>query len=219
MNLVLITSVIRPLTDYTIYNHKQRFEQTLLTIESIKKYVPNHYIVICEGGKINDQEFNIFQNNVNYIFRTDILELKKSQGEAKLLYNYLTSDHFNLLKNKISTLSKISGRYYLNENFSWDEFPIDKYIIKRIDQGWMYDSLKNPIPLYCTRYYRIPKDNIDNFIEKLCFYINSKQYKNAWPDIENCFYQLNIIEHKKIFVPKKIGVSGLITNNGQYIED
>lgn len=96
----------------------------------------------------------------------DVSHLTKSQGEARLLYRYLTSDHFKSLSD-IQTVSKISGRYYLNDMFTWESLPIHKFIIAFIPIVLMGK------PLYNTRYYRIANKCIQYFIDGLRHYLSS----------------------------------------------
>jgi len=75
-NLVLVTSAINTSTNplsYTntrsAFTHEERFKQSLITIESIKQYIPNPYIVFIEGTIINDEYKNTIINSVNYLHK------------------------------------------------------------------------------------------------------------------------------------------------------
>lgn len=216
MHVVLVTSMLRPINDRTIFSTSQRIEQTYNTIATIRQKIPNNYIVMIEGGDMNENEQQEFSKLVDFLFRTDVKHLPKSPGEGTLLHRYLTSDHFKSLEN-VETVSKLSGRYYLNDDFHWDENHIDKFLIGLIPStshlAWMKKSL------YKTRYYRIPQKYIQYFIDGLTNYINSKEFASAWPDIEHCFYLFDIIKHDEVYSPEKIGVCGLITGSNEFISD
>jgi len=167
--------------------------------------------VIIEGGHITEQEKEKFYNLVDHLFVTDITHLTKSPGEATLLNRYLTSEYFKPYT--VKTLSKISGRYYLNDDFNWNMMPKDKFIIGFIPIAWMGR------PLYNTRYYRIPRKYINYFIEGLARYIASKEFITSSPDIEHCFYQHNIIKHDEVYCPKRLGVCGLITGTNEFMSE
>jgi len=212
MHVVLITSMLRPVRDHTIFTTHQRKEQTLHTIKSAREKIPGCFIVIIEGGYMEDSEQSLFENLSDYLFHIDISLFPKSPGEATLLYTYLTSPHFKSLIN-VETVSKLSGRYYLNDNFNWSNLPLDKSIISLLPKSWIGK------PLYKTRYYRIPQKHLSNFISGLHRYLLSKEARDAWPDIEHCFHSHNIILHDQVYCPKILGVCGLITGTNEFVSD
>jgi len=167
---------------------------------------------MVEGSHLNDEQKKLFSAMVDYIYTTDILMLQKSQGEGSLLYRYLTSDHYKSLTN-ITTISKLSGRYYLNDKFNWNNFPNDKFIIKLNPLSWMKTKC------YQTRYYCIPVKYITHFIDGLYRYLNSMEYQRAYPDIEHCFYYHSIIKEDEVYSPDTVGVSGRITWSGELVSD
>lgn len=212
MHIVLITSMLRPVRDYTVFSVNQRKEQTLYTIATVREKIPNSHIIMIEGGHIDEYEKNTFEGLVDHLVNIDVTKYNKSPGEATLLYRYLTSDHFKSLKN-IETVSKLSGRYYLNEHFHWDKFPQDKCIIAFVPVAW------SGRPVYNTRYYRIPPKHLSNFIHGLGKYLTSKESLMSFPDIEHCFYSHNIILHDEVYSPDPLGVCGLITGTSQFVSD
>ena len=72
MNLVLIISLLKtsvsPLS-YTntrsIYSVEERFEQTLITIKSVNKYIPKCHVVLIEASKNIEQYDDKFKKIVN----------------------------------------------------------------------------------------------------------------------------------------------------------
>lgn len=212
MNVILVTSMLRPVNDMTLFSTNERIDQTFKTISTIREKIPNSYIVMIEGGQINNSEEEQFIKLVDYLFKTDVRHLPKSPGEATLLHTYLSSEHFKSLKN-IESVSKLSGRYYLNDDFHWDIDHQDKFLIALIPIAWMNK------PLYKTRYYRIPPRYVQYFIDGLSRYLKSKEFATAWPDIEHCFHLHDIIKHDEVYCPEKIGVCGLITGSKEFISD
>lgn len=204
MNLVIVTSVIRPINDQTIFSAGQRFEQTMETIKTVLAKVPNCQVFVVEGGILTDVEISTFKSVAN-LFQTDITHLPKSKGEACLLYRFLTSSEF--MKLNVKTISKLSGRYKLTNDFNWFGFPINKIIIKYTPISW------RGLPCYQTRYYRIPKNQLTNMTTGLKYY-----YENVTDlDIEHGF--VSFIDTNHVYSPLKLGVTGLITNTGQTIVD
>ena len=212
MHVVLITSMLRPVRDHTVFTCDQRKEQTIHSIETVRKKISGCYIIMIEGGDMEESEEREFGGLVDYLYRTDVKNYNKSPGEATLLHRYLTSEHFKSLT-RVESVSKLSGRYYLNDEFRWDRFPMDRSIIDFVPIAW------SGKPIYNTRYYRIPKKHLDNFIGGLGRYLKSKDALIAQPDIEHCFYSHNIIVHNEVHSPKPLGVCGLITGTSQLAVD
>jgi hypothetical protein len=225
MNLVLVTSVLRPVNDTTIFTTAQRIGQTIRTIKSIREKVDNPYIVMIEGGVITDDEKELFNTLANYLFTTDVSNVSKSQGEGWLIYRYLTSEHYkSLVSNEseplcssnmkycVNTITKISGRYYPNERFNNLSEQTDKTIILSTDNSW------SGHPVYNTTYYRIPYDKVRQFTTNLHTYVSSDI---DTIDIEHAFHMFNIIDKNNVYSSDKeeivLGISGMITRTGEVI--
>lgn len=166
INLILITSIIRPPNtplSYGIrstYTSEERFEQTKQTIQSIKEKIPGSEIFIIECSELNENETNYFSTNSSYFLNLyDNNELRnrmhsnsKSLGEGTMTICALDF----LIQNNVQydNLIKISGRYYLSENFSINNFNNNNIVLKYIDN--------NPNNIF-TGLYKIPKIYIEDF--------------------------------------------------------
>lgn len=212
MHLVLITSMLRPCRDHTIFSTQDRLRQTLNSISSVRIHIPDSYIVLLEGGMILPEEATQLRATADELWSTDISHLSKSPGEGTLLYRYLTSPEFVALP-PFLTLSKLSGRYYLNNYFCWEALPLTKSIIIHREREWL------GFPVYLTRYYRIPQHRVSTLITGLAKYLQSPEYAQAWPDMEHCSYRFGLIEVSEIFTPPRLGVSGYITGSGTIIDE
>jgi hypothetical protein len=212
MHLVLITSVLRPCRDHTIFSTQDRLQQTLNSIASVRTHIPDSYIVLLEGGVILPEEAAQLRDTTDQLWCTDISHLPKSPGEGTLLYRYLTSPEFTALP-PFLTLSKLSGRYYLNANFCWEALPLTKSIIIYREREWL------GFPVYLTRYYRVAYHRVSTLITGLANYLQSPEYAQAWPDMEHCSYRFGLIEVSEIFTPPRLGVSGYITGSGAIIDE
>lgn len=206
MNIVLITSVINEYSK-SIFTPVQRLEQlTDLTIPSIRKKIPNSYIVILEGSALSIDDKNILNDNCDELITFNVIGLDKSLGELNLIYKYLTSDSFLRMYSKLDSVVKISGRYYLLDDFNFFEY--NDSVIKSIKSSWTdyYVSV--------TLYYRVVKKDIDYFIDKI-----SKVALNygIFIDIEHTFYKYNIVPSK--YKIDRLGVGGWLAPSGKYIED
>lgn len=172
-NLVLITSVIntvnKRLSYYSfrsIYTKNERFKQTLKSIESIRKYIPDSYIYLIECSDDIDEEEKIFIElvdtyvncfNVNKV-KNAVQSHNKGIGEMNFLLYFLNNfdnlyefDHF----------FKLSGRYYLNNGFDFDKFKSHSNIFKKEHHSFV------------TIFYKITKDFYKSFIEIINNNINN----------------------------------------------
>ena len=86
----------------------------------------------------------------------------------------------------IKSLYKISGRYLINNNFKYEKFDNKFNIIKK------NKDLKD-INYYYTCFYKISKENIEGFFQKI---------KNAFNN-KNKYYKLNLEEMIPDFLDNK----------------
>jgi len=61
MNIVLITSVIRVINDNTVFSIEQRKNQLFHTIKNVRTKIPNIYVVLLEGGYIDEYELSFLK--------------------------------------------------------------------------------------------------------------------------------------------------------------
>lgn len=206
-NLVIITSVINNFL-YSVYSPQQRLEQTISSIDSLVGKITNPYVVLLEGNDLNDDQSDTLKNRVNEIHNINVSGLHKSLGELTLLQTYLNSLHFNSIKSNLYSLSKLSGRYRLNDNFKFID--TDLCMVKMTDKSWLGKGV------YDTRFYKIPITLVDNYITQL-----DVLYKNISNvhDIEHGFFEYQLIPKDKINIVDKLGISGHFAPTGQYVED
>lgn len=205
INLFVITSVINisngPFT-YTdirsLYTCEERFEQTKKTIQSIKEKVPNVKILHVECSNINSEQQNYIINNVDYFINLyddeyirNIIDGKsKSMGENTLLLNAINYIKFHDIE--YDNFYKISGRYFLNDQFNYDNYNNDKLIYSNMKSDLDYDthtSLYKIPKSYITKYHQYIIDNMQSLESGFCaelfyglflkYYINSDDKINV----------------------------------------
>lgn len=166
-NLVLITSIIctpnNPLS-YTstrsVYTHEERFIQTKKTIESIKEKIPNCKILIVECSELNEEQNDYFKKNVDYFINLidEPDKCKNIYSESKALgEGTMTIEAINyIIKNNIlfDNFFKISGRYWLSDNFNYINFNNNDIVIH---------NLNNDKHNTCTALYKIHETNVIDF--------------------------------------------------------
>ena len=137
-NIILITSVLNISTNplsyintRSVYSREQRFTQTIKTINTIKERLPAAiiFLVECSHLTTNETEYlkgitDIFINLYDYENRDEIVNKinsrSKSLGEGTITmyaFKYLLDNNI-----RFDNFIKISGRYWLNDNFNKDLF-------------------------------------------------------------------------------------------------
>jgi len=213
MNLVLITSLLNPInkelsycSTRSIYTTDERFKQTIRSIESIKKYIPNCYIILLECS-INIKQYELMLKEhvneyFNYCENQDIISAVNSKykgyGESTVLLNYFLE--YNPI-HQFNNIFKLSGRYMLNESFDYNLFKNNENIFKSV----------NSANVVSTRLFKINIQYLKEFIDILRKTI---EYTKNGISIEHIFYKLIKFKHVNV-----LGVCGYISVNGDYINE
>lgn len=158
--------------DLSAFKAKERFEQTIDSIKSIKEKVPDAYILIYEGSETQIKESykkQFLENSDLYLefyndpyMKTlyenlhrdpDKFTFVKSMLECRSLE--IVMDHmreYNLF-NDVQRVFKLSGRYKLNEHFDINDyktkFLINKYVMKYYDYKERFENMDD---VYTTLY-------------------------------------------------------------------
>lgn len=192
----------------SVFDYKEREVQTLKTIQSIKSKVPNSYIVLIESGLNQDIDREIIKVVDQYIYtghhklvRWACDGKKKGLGEAVSLYYGLKQ----ILPLNYKYCFKISGRYYLNENFNALAYDDTKDISLK--------TYNNPLQM-STRLYGFSNCFLKTLHKSLPFLFFGL-YKNK--SIEELLYAR--VKKYQIQKLETLGVSGLIGPNGNEINE
>lgn len=143
-NLIVITSVIKthpsPLhyAPRSVFSEQERYEQTLRTIESCNK-IPDSSIVFFETSDLGQTYEDAIRSKVNtYINSKNVAEVrnlidspKKGQPEAAQIKYGLEQINWRTYDN----LFKISGRYWLSDDFKYQNYYNDENIFKQGPNG------------------------------------------------------------------------------------
>ncbi len=177
-NLIIITSKIevskQPLSYSkcrSIYTRDERFKQLIETINSVKKYIYNSFIIVVDNSKLEDCEIDKLSSIINILLNPDECKLLERNCDCqpfkqlaelhqiKYILNYVKSNNI-----KFDNLFKITGRYIINNDFVYDKYINDKNIFKKIP---------NLINEFYTCFYKIHykyfddyNNNINNLINK-----------------------------------------------------
>ena len=216
-NVVLITSKIYISNNkfsYTdtrsVYSKKERFLQTIDTINSIKKYIPNYYIILFDNSEFTKEESGILNNSVNFFinikndneidYYTNKCEIK---ALAELTQLKFMLKYMSILNINIKNIFKISGRYSIIENFDYKQYDNDLNIFKK------NENVKDR-EFYYTSFYKIAYKNIriyNKCIEKTLNFIKN----------ENKSYELEVILPNKLNhnfkIIQELGINQVIAVN------
>jgi hypothetical protein len=115
----------------SVFTREQRFEQTKITIESIRSKIPNAFICIVECSPLQENEHNYLCENSNILINLydchDIREQHvysrlKGMGERMMTIEGIKRLFTNLtftmqVLPTCKSFFKITGRYFLNDHF------------------------------------------------------------------------------------------------------
>ena len=166
-------------SDYGIYTPQQRIAQTLETVDSIRKYIPNSTILLIDNSKIDvqndnstelnqlldavdyyfdnseDPDIQYFHNNVsNYDVGKNSME---TLGTLKVFKHILEDQEvLDVIKNS-NRVFKLSGRYVITDQFDLtkfdNEFTKDKYVFKKAAKAWIPEADTGVTTLLQTRFF------------------------------------------------------------------
>lgn len=212
-DIVIITSTIHPTSEKlsyskirSIYDDNERFEQTLNSINSIKNKLPRASIFLLENSPLTCKEQEELKNAVDWLilFSNDpnASEYKdsiyKGSGEIYMLLKfYEVFTHFDYKR-----LFKLSGRYFLSENFSPQKFSESQFSFRKYENS------------YSTRLYSVPKNLEEIYYEQLI-----KTFKESCHGATIECILMQDIDENKIKLLDMLGVKGNIAVNGELINE
>jgi len=195
-NVILITSKIYVsnvqfsyVNTRSIYTVEERLIQTIQTIESIRNKIPDSYIILMDTSlfhnkdyfnklnesvdifiNITDNEFlNFYTNECIYKFMSDLSQ------QIAFYMSFLR----NCLDCQIKNFFKISGRYYLNNNFNYEIYNNENNIFK------INKNVKDREYFY-TSFFKLNKNFLSFYFNNLIDILyNKTQYYNK--DLEVIF--------------------------------
>ena len=226
--LFVVTSVIDSAIDEalnysrtrSIYTAKERNEQTIKTIKSIRKTVSNATVWLVEGGKKN-YEGIVDYGCDRYIYVGDEKRVRKAVdskykgiGEVRILRSVLGDPEIK----KYRFILKLSGRYYLEDDFRIDDFDYERFNFKNYETGnpnrYAGESSYRK-GSHSTRLYGVPKDMVDVWDKALRKSV--REMRLLHHGIENVMAKH--IKGDVIFYRNDLHVAGNIGVNGEVIHE
>jgi hypothetical protein len=207
--------------DYTstrsFFSHQQRFEQSLQTIDSIKQYNPDIFVVFMEGTALPEEMREGLVKKADYFFDASQVEWVqecvngpyKSRGEIATFLSYLQSEHFQGLKegDEVSSVSKVSGRYHLGSGFQLEVVP--SHIVAKVTLDVRY----HPEEYMSTLFYTVAGDLLDDFVA-ICERTYLDESIQAGKPLE-CVL-LKVIKERGVQVHRKVGMFNVCGEYGPW---
>jgi len=173
-NIVIIPSLIYCNCSYS---KDERYEQTKVTIKSVRDRIPNSFIILIDISPFTSDESAYLKNNCDLFINPTDPELskkiigKKSYGEKSYLeyvLNLLNTDKEYNYSNFINVrnLFKVGGRYFLNENFDYNKYD-NEYDIISVFPSHLYNNACH------SSCFKITKSNSNDFLDSLKIFDNS----------------------------------------------
>ncbi len=191
----------------------ERFQQTLNTVNSIRKYVPNSFCILIEGSVIPEDIRAEYKKHYDHVIELgDNPDVQKyvnhsqniGHGEMKLLEHGIEYIQKNILPTSSAKyLFKLGARYSLTDKFSLPKYRMDKYTFRP-----HYDESVNS-KVFTTGLYSIPMSKIQEFKEIL---IKGQDILSSQCNmVEKLF--VDLIKPEDIHEIKTLGLEGMLSYN------
>jgi hypothetical protein len=216
-DLFLINSVINTGNSPWSYTHvrsffsaEDRYQQTLQSIRSVRKYMPNAKILLMECSSLTEEQTQTLKQSVEYfknlvdneeacqcVLQTE----KKGLGEC---YQTKAAVEFIFEHTlKFKRLFKLSGRYSLNDEFDETKYSNTTFTFKQ--------RVKQVVPSHSTVIYSLPQALVEHYYYCLClsynFYMTDQN--RGWEEV------LPPLLEPKIEL-ERMGAEGLVAVNGEH---
>jgi hypothetical protein len=234
---VFITSAAN--AKFSKYTPAERVEQTLKTVESVRKYIPNAVICMtdCSVPGIDqatqdaltadvDNFVNLSKDpNVNWIQQNiQHQDTVKNLTELVVVSKFFKIAAEHKWFNDCDRVFKVSGRYWLTDKFDITRYEQDdakgKYVVSKKMLSQFPKSVTEQTLQYMLRVYSLDTTLMSDFSERLSVmtaHMQDRVNAGGYIDIEHLFCK---------FLPKELtleiartGVAGNIAPNGQFIEN
>lgn len=229
----IITSCINApvMSTINVYGKDSRYEDTLKTIESIRRKVPNVKIILIDNSTVplTEEQLTELSKNVD-VFKTidhNIFTLfvnsigNKGMGEAYIMNEAIKIiEEQNLIGKRIF---KITGRYTLADSFDISFYDNPELIGKYAHKINMWDVIKDnfknhreTVVYFETRLWSFCPTILDNYkklLEKM-FHVMVSSIGEPMCNLEMCHWQFT--DRDKLYELKNSHVEGYTADNGLY---
>jgi hypothetical protein len=216
-DIFMITSVINTgdikwsnRLERSVFTPRQRFEQTLATVRSIREKIPDAVILLAECSELDATLELELRQCVDYYFQLYSHETIREaciqsdkKGYGELMATKYVVEHLiqNLLP--FRRFFKISGRYYLNSDFNAANFSLTEYTFRTPQTNGVTPTVL----------YSVPQSLIEHFHDVLLEMEKEYRGRRVW-------YENSLPPKCQPVTPAiTCGVSGLIAINNKLYQD
>jgi hypothetical protein len=239
---VLITSALH--TNYGVYNTEQRIQQTIDTVNSVRKYVPNSTIILIDNSTVAVQEdtselITELDGLVDYwIDNSDDADIKyfhenvsnydvgKNMMECLSMYktiSYIKSDpELSDVINQSSRVYKISGRYEITDKFDINAFDNETtkgmFVFKKASPSWIDPKVTGVTTQLSTRLWSFDStllEEVHQMFLTILKNMGDTSEKGNYIDIEHSMAKF--VPANKLVELDVVGVKGNIAPNGALV--
>ena len=232
----IITSALN--TKFGVYTAEQRLAQTLDTITSIKRHVPDAVIIAVELAAISPtaEQYEIMQTNTDHYVdlskdpnaiaiynSTNNWDVVKSTTEVMGFSNALQLLLANNALAGIDRVFKISGRYTLSAEFAAVQFellPGRIVVANRRPTQFGAAVTGGIVEQYMSRLWSWPAtetSTVINCYEQGLMYIAQTMSAGGYCDIEHMLFKF--LPTELVTEVTRVGVQGNISPNGHPVID
>lgn len=229
--LFFISSAINAPAGMSIYSPEQRLEQMVKTLESVKEKMPNSEIWVYDSSPYvlteNQSSTMARYAKVLYTGSDPMINAFSLAGKKSVAEGISTAEtikyfiHGKSPEDTYRRIYKLSGRYWLNENFKPGLEHTNSYVFTKKHPSWLPIDIQNALGVYHlfnVRLWHMDYSLIDNYMETLSGIIYDSVTYGI--DIEHSYYRNIASQHDvKHIEVDKIGVSGNIAPNGEEINE
>lgn len=210
-NITIVTSLLNCSSHLSVFSREERYEQTKHTLKTIRSKIPNGLIILVDVTTFTKEEEDFLNSNCDIILNENkndemitAVHSNKSNGERCYLLTAIQKI-FYLLKiyPNIKNIFKVSGRYFLNDNFKYENYCNDKNCVFIVEpERW-----KNAV---ATCLFKISRNELENFYKKLIeFDVRTELCMETWMFT----YVMSLCESDYIHIPI-MGMTGKIAPSG-----
>lgn len=213
--IFLISSTVTP-TQLKFFSVEERYLQTLETVRSVRKRLPNSLCILIEGSVLSSEHKNELIKNFDFVLEfgndKEVLPYTRNiinigHGEQKLLEKGTEFIQQHILSWCTSKfIFKLGARYTLSDKFDILNYDKNKYNFYE-----EFDNNKS-LEVYTTGLYSIPVDRLNEF--KLILRNVHNHLSIDTDMIEKYFYDHIPKQHVNIL--KILGLEGRLNYNGYF---